>query len=139
MISQNDLNRSGRHLSTKFGLRKHSANDVERLCTDGQINQTSAQNTDSITSLAHIHSSRLLVDYQNDTLCYEGIDENEIIKNLAGSVVDRSTDENMSRKFSGLTPSLASNYPSRNDSKILEALRNSKKTTHDSNRSGINR
>ena len=80
MISQNDLNRSGRHLSTKFGLRKHSANDVERLCTDGQINQTSAQNTDSITSLAHIHSSRLLVDYQNDTLCYEGIDENEIIK-----------------------------------------------------------
>ena len=30
-------------------------------------------------------SGLLLVDYQNDTLVYEGIDENEIIKKLAGS------------------------------------------------------
>ena len=31
-------------------------------------------------------SGLLLVDYQNDTLVYEGIDENEIIKKLAGSI-----------------------------------------------------
>ena len=138
MISPDDLSRS-RHLSFKFGLRKHSANNVDRSGTEAPINMTYAEHSEMSASHFNMNSSQLLVDYQNDTLCYEGIDEHEIIKNLAGSVVDRSTDGNMSRNHSRLTPSEASNRLGRNNSKILESLGEQRLLNHESNRSYYNK
>ena len=95
--------RNEKHLSTKLGLRKFSSID------DGIQRTTEEVHFINVTDDTMNTSGLLLVDYQNDTLVYEGIDENEMIKKLAGSIQGESSDGNMSRNLSRFNPSLYSN------------------------------
>ena len=95
-----------KHLSTRLGIRKLSDNE------NGIQRSNDLVHFINVTDETMNNSALLLVDYQNDTLVYEGIDENEIIKKLAGSIQIESSDGKMSRNLSRLSPSLYSNLGS---------------------------
>ena len=82
MLTNDDL--ASKHLSAKLGLRKQSEeNDNILLFTnENRINPTDETIRGTFIDSNYVRgtSHQLLVDYQNDTLVYEGIDENEYIK-----------------------------------------------------------